>query len=67
MADAIVITKADGDNIKRTEFARMEFTRALHMFPPKENGWIPEVLSCSAIENRGLDEIWQLIDKFLYN
>lgn len=64
MADAIVITKADGDNIKRTEFARMEFTRALHMFPPKENGWIPEVLSCSAIENRGLDEIWQLIDTY---
>ena len=64
MADAIVITKADGDNIKRTEFARMEFTRALHMFPPKENGWIPKVLSCSAIENRGLDEIWQLIDTY---
>ena len=64
MADAIVITKADGDNIKRTEFARMEFTRALHMFPPKENSWIPKVLSCSAIENRGLDEIWQLIDTY---
>ncbi|WP_339727119.1 methylmalonyl Co-A mutase-associated GTPase MeaB [Maribacter stanieri] len=64
MADAIVITKADGDNIKRTEFARMEFTRALHMFPPKENSWIPKVLSCSAIENKGLDEIWQLIDTY---
>jgi LAO/AO transport system kinase len=34
------------------------------MFPPKENGWIPEVLSCSAIENKGLDEIWQLIDTY---
>ncbi|MDP5060344.1 MAG: methylmalonyl Co-A mutase-associated GTPase MeaB [Maribacter sp.] len=64
MADAIVITKADGDNIKRTDFARMEFTRALHMFPPKENGWTPEVLTCSAIENRGLDKIWQLIDTY---
>ncbi|WP_299320180.1 methylmalonyl Co-A mutase-associated GTPase MeaB [uncultured Maribacter sp.] len=64
MADAIVITKADGDNLKRTDFARMEFTRALHMFPPKENGWTPEVLTCSAIENRGLDEIWQMIDSY---
>lgn len=64
MADAIVITKADGDNIKRTDFARMEFTRALHMFPPKENGWTPEVLTCSAIENRGLDKIWHLIDTY---
>lgn len=67
MADAIVITKADGDNIKRTNFARMEFTRALHMFPPKENGWTPEVLTCSAIENRGLDEIWQMIDSYCKN
>lgn len=61
MADAIVITKADGDNIQRAKLAKMEFTRALHMFPPKENGWSPEVLTCSAIEHKGLHEIWELI------
>ena len=67
MADAIVITKADGDNIQRTKLAKMEFARALHMFPPKENGWTPEVLTCSALENRGLNEVWELIDKYCKN
>ncbi len=64
MADAIAINKADGDNRKRAELAQQEFKRALHMFPPKENGWIPEVLTCSALENRGLNEIWLLIDSY---
>ncbi len=67
MADAIVITKADGDNIQRTKLAKMEFARALHMFPPKENGWTPEVLTCSALENRGLNKVWELIDKYCKN
>lgn len=61
MADSIVINKADGNNVQNAELAKMEFSRALHMFPPKENGWSPQVLTCSAIENRGLEDIWQLI------
>ncbi|WP_291959850.1 methylmalonyl Co-A mutase-associated GTPase MeaB [Maribacter sp.] len=64
MADAIVITKADGDNIQRANLAKMEFARALHMFPPKENGYVPQVLTCSALENRGLNEVWTLIDSY---
>ena len=31
MADAIVINKADGDNLKRAKLARTEFERALHL------------------------------------
>ncbi|WP_339838465.1 methylmalonyl Co-A mutase-associated GTPase MeaB [uncultured Maribacter sp.] len=61
MADSIVINKADGNNVQNAELAKMEFSRALHMFPPKENSWSPQVLTCSAIENRGLEDIWQLI------
>jgi LAO/AO transport system kinase len=36
MADAIVINKADGDNIKRANLAKLEFNRALHLFPAKK-------------------------------
>jgi len=61
MADSIVINKSDGNNVQNAAQAKMEFARALHMFPPKENGWSPEVLTCSAIENKGLEEIWKLI------
>ena len=64
MADAIAINKADGDNLKKAQLAQQEFKGALHLFPPKENGWIPEVLTCSASENTGLPEIWMLIDTY---
>lgn len=65
MADAIVINKADGDNLKNAKIAKTEFTRALHMYPPKENGWIPKVLTCSALENKGIQKIWELVDTYL--
>ena len=61
MADAVVITKADGSNIHRTEIAKSEFTNALHLYPPSESGWIPKVLTCSARDNKGLDEVWDTI------
>ena len=65
MADAVVINKADGDNLKRARNASVEFSKALHLYPPKENGWSPKVLSCSALENTGLDEIWQMISDYI--
>lgn len=65
MADAIVINKAEGDNLKRAQRAKVEFERALQLYPPKENGWIPKVSTCSSIENTGIVEIWETIKKFL--
>ncbi|VAW09914.1 putative periplasmic protein kinase ArgK and related GTPases of G3E family [hydrothermal vent metagenome] len=64
MADALVINKADGDNLKRARLAEIDFKNALHLYPPKENGWIPKVLSCSAQEKTGLDEIWNMIKTY---
>lgn len=64
MADGIVITKADGDNQQKANNARMEYLHALHLFPPAENGWNPPVLTCSAVENTGLDEIWGMITEY---
>lgn len=64
MADAIAINKADGDTVKKAELAQREFAAALHLFPPKENGWIPKVVVCSAIENKGLREIWEMLTDF---
>ena len=65
MADAIVINKAEGANLKRAKIAKADFERALHLYPPKENGWTPKVLTCSAIENKGIQEIWDTIDDYL--
>ena len=65
MADAIVINKADGDNIKKANLAKVEFNRALHLFPAKKSGWTPTTSTCSAITHDGIPEVWETILKFL--
>ncbi|WP_413998981.1 methylmalonyl Co-A mutase-associated GTPase MeaB [Flavobacterium sp. W1B] len=65
MADAIVINKADGDNIKKAKLAKTEFNRALHLFPAKKSGWIPTTATCSAVTHEGIPEVWETIEKFL--
>ncbi|MCF6349053.1 MAG: methylmalonyl Co-A mutase-associated GTPase MeaB [Flavobacteriaceae bacterium] len=65
MADAIVINKADGDNIKRANLAKIEFTRALHLYPLKESIWQPKVTTCSAIENTEIDSVWEIIEAYI--
>ena len=63
LADALIITKSDGDNSIQAKNAAMEYKRSLHLFPAKENGWIPQVSTCSALDKTGLDTIWELIEK----
>lgn len=61
MADAIMINKADGDNIGKAKAARVEYANALHMFPPQESGWVPVVDICSSRSRTGIDLVWELI------
>jgi len=65
MADAIVINKADGNNIKAAKSAKVEFNRALHLYPEKESGWHPKVSLCSALNNEGIDDVWEMIKNYL--
>ncbi len=64
MADAIVINKADGDNIKKANLAKVEFNRALHLFPTKKSSWQPKVTTCSAITKEGIPEVWETISSY---
>jgi len=64
MADGMVITKADGNNVDKAKSARAEYSRALHLFPPTESGWIPEVLTCSSTENTGISSVFEMIEKY---
>ena len=64
MADSIVINKADGNNITAAQLAKTEFNRALHLYPDKGNDWTPKTLTCSALHNEGVSEIWELIQKY---
>lgn len=64
MADAIAITKADGNNLQNAKKTKNEFENAFHLFPKNDNGWLPKVLTCSALESEGMEEIWQLLDEY---
>ncbi|MCW3092603.1 MAG: transport system ATPase [Ferruginibacter sp.] len=67
VADLIAINKADGENIKASQVALRQLQNALHMFPPNENGWYPKVVTCSAMHNTGIKEIWDIINEHRVN
>jgi len=59
LADVIAVNKADGDRAIEAEGAARELAAALHLVAASPQGWDPPVLTCSAIERRGLDEVWR--------
>ncbi len=65
LADVVAITKADGPNKIVAEEARVLFENALHMFSAKSSGWKPHIQTCSAIENRGINELWKIILEYV--
>ena len=64
MADAVVINKADGENLKASKKAQTEYQTALHYMPPAPNEWQPQVLTCSSLENTGIQEVWKLTNDY---
>lgn len=65
MANAILINKADGDNIDRAKRSKMEYQRALSLMPVSESGLRASVMTCSALERTDIDSVWQTIHKYL--
>lgn len=64
LADAIVVNKADGDNLMRAKQARVEFARVMQVLHPFTPGWKPRALTCSALKKEGIEEIWEMIEGF---
>ena len=65
MADMMVITKADGQNVQKAQLARVQFQNALHLFPTPESGWRAKVYTCSSVERTGLGEVWKGVEQYL--
>ncbi len=64
MADALVITKADGDNVRAANRASQEYRNAMHLFPPNDNEWVPQVFTCSAHEGTNIDRVYEVVQSF---
>jgi LAO/AO transport system kinase len=61
MADLVAITKADSGNELQARQAKVSYENALHLFPASGSGWYPKVLTCSAVTQSGIDDIWKTI------
>jgi LAO/AO transport system kinase len=61
MTDLIAINKADGDNARRAERSQRDYESALHLFPAAADGWNARVVTCSALEGRGIPGVWDLV------
>ena len=65
VADMILVNKADGALASAADQARRQYAQALHLFPPRPDGWTVPVLAVSAHSGQGLAEVWQLTDAYL--
>ena len=64
VADVIVINKCDGDNKMQAEIARNILKNALHILKPKYVEWQAPALTCSARDNTGIKNIWDIVELF---
>jgi LAO/AO transport system kinase len=65
MSDLVVINKADGDAVLLAQLAQRQAMNGLHLFPAKSSGWTAQAVLASALEKKGIAEIWQIAQHFL--
>ncbi|MBW2366830.1 MAG: methylmalonyl Co-A mutase-associated GTPase MeaB [Deltaproteobacteria bacterium] len=61
LADALAITKADGDNLERAKRAQKVYENAFHLLIPSSANWSPPIMTCSALNMTGIDDIWETV------
>ena len=64
LADAVLVHKADGDNLKRAKIARGDYERALHYLQPATEGWTVPVMIASSLTGDGIPELWKTAERF---
>ena len=64
LADAIVINKADGDNLLKAKVARAEYERMIEFIRPATEGRPTHAYLASAYTKMGLPELWTVIQAF---
>ncbi|MCW5893464.1 MAG: methylmalonyl Co-A mutase-associated GTPase MeaB [bacterium] len=58
LADVIAVNKADGKHVADAQRAAQELASAIHLLAPKSLHWRVPVLTCSARDGMGIDEVW---------
>ncbi len=61
LADVLAVNKADGDNVVAARRARVDLASALAYMAEKTEGWKVPVLTCSARDGTGMQEVWDKV------
>lgn len=64
LADLVVVNKADGDLAAAAKRSASDHRNAVHLLQPRWKAWQTEVLTCSALERRGIAEVWDAVERF---
>jgi len=57
----IAVNKADGERVREAEVTAKDLAGALRLVYAGTNGWVPPVLTCSALDGTGIDTVWSRI------
>jgi len=63
LADALVINKADGESVNLAKQTLSHYKNALHLLSG-DSFWQPRVQTCSALEKKGIDDVWSMIGEY---
>jgi LAO/AO transport system kinase len=63
IADAIVVTKRDGEFFNAASQMAADYRAALGLLRPPVAGWTVPVLTCSAVKRTGMEAIWSTVQK----
>jgi LAO/AO transport system kinase len=64
LADLLVVTKADGDLANAAGRAAADYHSALQLLRPADPEWRPEVIQVSSTEGRGIDRVWDAVERY---
>ncbi len=64
LVDAIIVTKADGDNKEKAIKTRNEYNQILRLLKAATEGWQTKAVACSSITGEGISDVWELILDF---
>ena len=64
ISDLIVVNKSDGDYENQAKITQSEYKKALNFFSSRKSSWEPRILRCSALEKKGIENIWESAKEF---
>ena len=63
LADAIVVNKADGSSESLARTTQQHYRSAMSLLR-HDDFWEPKVLTCSALQRQGIEDIWNMISEY---